>query len=97
MFTVRSRPYRLPEHKRQVVQGELAEMLKLGVIEESHSVWFSPILLIMKKDGSIRFCVGYHKVNKMPWFDAYPKPRVDELLDQLGTTCHGSGDRRVGL
>ena len=38
----------------------------------------SPIVLVGKKDGSIRFCVDYRKVN------AYPMPRVDELLDRLG-------------
>ncbi|XP_039463817.1 uncharacterized protein LOC120437327 [Oreochromis aureus] len=83
--TVHSRPYRLPEHKRQIDQRELNEMLRMGVIEESHSAWFSPIVLVMKKDGSIRFCVDYHKVNEVSQFDAYPMPRVDELLDRLGT------------
>ncbi len=35
---MRSRPYRLPEHKKKVVQSELEAMLEMGVIEESHSV-----------------------------------------------------------
>nr|XP_024655059.1 uncharacterized protein LOC112430808 [Maylandia zebra] len=83
--TVRSRPYRLPEHKRKIVQRELAEMLRMGVIEESHSAWCSPIVLVAKKDGSIRFCVDYRRVNEVSRFDAYPMPRVDELLDRLGT------------
>ena len=83
--TVRSRPYRLPEHKRKVVKEELDAMLAMGVIEESHSGWSSPIVLVRKKDGSIRFCVDYRKVNDVSRFDAYPMPRVDELLDRLGT------------
>ncbi|XP_061920399.1 uncharacterized protein LOC133661276 [Entelurus aequoreus] len=83
--TVRSRPYRLPEHKRKVVREELKAMLELGVIEESHSAWCSPIVLVGKKDGSVRFCVDYRKVNAVSRFDAYPMPRVDELLDRLGT------------
>ncbi|XP_026003826.1 uncharacterized protein LOC113009615 [Astatotilapia calliptera] len=83
--TVRSRPYRLPEHKRKIVQRELAEMLRMGVIEESHSAWCSPIVLVAKKDGSIQFCVDYRRVNEVSRFDAYPMPRVDELLDRLGT------------
>lgn len=85
--TVRLRPYRLPEHKRKVVQRELAAMLEMGVIEESHSAWCSPIVLVVKKDGSIRFCVDYCRVNEVSRFDAYPMPRVDELLDRLGTAC----------
>ncbi len=70
-----SHPYRLPEHKNKEVQDELKAMLELGVIEESHSDWAS----------LIRFCVGYRKVNAMSKFDAYPMPRVDELLERLGS------------
>ncbi len=55
---VRSRPYRLPEHKKKVVQSELEAMLEMGVIEESRSDWASPIVLVPKTDGSVRFCVG---------------------------------------
>ncbi len=82
---VRSRPYRLPEHKKKVVQSELEAMLEKGVIEESHSDWASPIVLVPKTDGSVRFCVDYRKVKAVSKFDAYPMPRVDELLDRLGT------------
>ncbi|KAG7485602.1 hypothetical protein JOB18_014053 [Solea senegalensis] len=83
--TVRSRPYRLPEHKRKTVQAELQAMLEMGVIEESNSDWCCPIVLVRKSDGSIRFCVDYRRVNEVSKFDAYPMPRVDELLDRLGT------------
>ncbi len=84
-MVVRSRSYRLPEHKKKVVQSELEAMLEMGVIEESRSDWASPIVLVPKTDGSVRFCVDYRKVNAVSKFDAYPIPRVDELLDRLGT------------
>ncbi len=80
----RSRPYRLPEHKKNVVHEELKAMLDLCVIEESHSDWASPIVLVPKTDGSVRFCVDNRKVNAVSKFDAYPMPRVDELFDRLG-------------
>ena len=38
----------------------------------------------MKKDGSLRFCVDYKKLNGVARSDAYPIPRVDELMDRLG-------------
>ncbi len=62
-------------------------MLEMGIIEESHSDWASPIVLVPKADGSTRFQdqVDYRKVNAVSKFDAYPMPRVDELLDRLGT------------
>ncbi len=53
--------------------------------DESRSDWASPIVLVPKTDGSVRFCVDYRKVNAVSKFDAYPMPRVDELFDRLGT------------
>lgn len=69
-----SHHYMLPEHERQIVQNELAEMLKLGIVEESYSAWCFPIV------RSIWFCVKYCKMNEVPPFDAYPMTQVDKLL-----------------
>ena len=55
-----------------MVQAELKAMVEMGVIEESNSAWCSLIVLVGKKDGSIRFCVDYRKVNEVSRFDAYP-------------------------
>ncbi|XP_067292684.1 uncharacterized protein [Pseudorasbora parva] len=57
----------------------------MGLIEESSSDWASPIVLVPKTDASVRFCVDYRKVNAVSKFDAYTMPRVNELLDRLGT------------
>ena len=54
-----------------------------GVIEPSASEWAAPIVLV-KKDGSLSFCVDYRKLNVVARSDAYPMPRVDELIDKLG-------------
>ena len=41
-------------------------------------------MVVTKKDGGIRLCVDYRKLNQVTKFDAYPMPRVEELLDQIG-------------
>jgi len=58
-------------------------MLQVKVIRPSTSPWASPIVLIPKKDGSIRFCVDYMKLNQVAKFDAYPMPRVEKLIDTI--------------
>uniref|UniRef100_K7EYV5 ribonuclease H n=1 Tax=Pelodiscus sinensis TaxID=13735 RepID=K7EYV5_PELSI len=68
----------------QDLEREVQDMLALGVIQPSSSPWASPVLLVPKKDGSIRFCVDYRKLNAITVSDAYSMPRPDELLDKLG-------------
>ena len=65
------------------MQRLLDDMLKKNVIQPSTSPWASPIVLVRKKDGSMRFCVDYRKVNAVTRKDAYPLPRVDDTLDTL--------------
>ncbi|CAM4645565.1 unnamed protein product [Lepidochelys kempii] len=78
------KPYRVPEAKREEIRAEVKKMLELGVIEESHSRWSSPIILVPKPDCSLRFCNDFRKFNEVSQFDAYPIPRIDERVDQLG-------------
>ena len=59
-------------------------MLKEGVIEPCVSEWASPMVIIKKKDDTIRLCVDYRRLNAETVMDAYPMPRVDDILDQVG-------------
>ena len=61
----------------------LDDMLKKDVIRPCISPWASPIVLVRKKDGSMRLCVDYRKLNAVTRKDAYPLPRVDDTLDTL--------------
>ncbi len=83
---VRQRPYRVPEARRHAIEEEVQEMLRFGVIEPSWSPWSSPIVMVPKPDGTLRFCNDFRRLNDVSEFDGYPMPRVDELLDRLGGT-----------
>ena len=77
-------PYRVPEARRIAIRVEVAKMLHLRVIEESHSAWSSPVVLVPKPDRSFCFCNDFRRLNEVSEFDAYPMPRVDELIERLG-------------
>ena len=70
--------------ERQAINEEVAEMLELGVIEPANGPWSSPVVLVKKKDGSVRFCVDYRRLNDVTVKDVYPLPRIDDVLDRLG-------------
>ena len=83
---VKFRPYRVPEARRQVIREEFKRMLRLGIIEESHSAWSSPIVLVKKPDGSRQFSNTFRKLNEISLCEAYPMPRINELIERLGPT-----------
>lgn len=82
---IRLPPYRLPYAYRAIVNKELKGMLEEGVITRSTSEWAAPVVLVTKKNGEICFCVDYRRLNSISRTDSYPMPRVDELIDRLGS------------
>ncbi len=66
------------------LRKEVEMMRELGVIEPSMSEWCSPVVIVPKKDGSLRVCIDFRKRNAQSQFDAYPMPRVDDLLERIG-------------
>jgi hypothetical protein len=61
----------------------LEDMQRRGIIEESDSPWSSPVVLVRKKDGELRFCVNYRKLNDVTKKDCFPLPRINDTLDAL--------------
>ena len=77
-------PYHAGPKERQVIETQINEMLESDVIKPSKSPWASPIVLVKKKDNSVRFCIDYRKLNKITKKDVYPLPRIDDSLNALG-------------
>lgn len=77
-------PYRrIPPSEYEVVKEHINQLLGAQVIRESSSPFASPIVLVKKKDGSLRLCVDYRQLNSRTRKDAFPLPRIEESLDAL--------------
>ena len=77
---IRQRNYSLPQLAKEKLRAELDNMLQLGVIKESSS----PIVMVPKKDHSIRLCCDFRKLNANTIFDPYVMPRSDHIIDDVG-------------
>ena len=76
-------PRRVNVSDRQDVADVVQKMQQDGVIRMSCSPWSSPIVPVRKKDGSIRLCIDYRRLNDVTHGDSYPLPRVEDCLDAL--------------
>lgn len=90
-------PYRVTPAKKELIRMELDKMLEDGIIEECESAWSAPIVLVPKSNGGYRFCVDYRRLNAVTKTDAYPMPRIEELLQSTKKGCvMSSCDLRSG-
>ena len=81
-------PFKLPYHRippsmYEEVRKHLQEMLALDAIRVSQSPYASPVVLIRKPNGKIRFCIDFRKLNSRTKRDAYALPRIEEMYDCL--------------
>lgn len=81
---VKRMSYRTPERLQASLRKEVDLMLTLGIIEPSKSEWCHPVVLVPKKDGTLRFCIDFRYLNSVSKFDCYPTPRISDLIDRLG-------------
>jgi len=77
-------PYGVPYAQQETLNEEIQDMEDRGVIEPSISPWSAPIVMVKKKDGSMRLCIDYRKLNDVTRTDPYPIPLIHETLDKLG-------------
>ena len=79
------------------IERTINELLALGQIHPSTSPFASSIVLVKKKDGTLRMCIDYQALNKKTMKNWYPIPRIDELTDELrGSKFFSKIDLRSG-
>ena len=94
---IKQMPYRTSPEGKQEIDRQVNNMLERGIIQESVSAWSSPVVLVKKKDGSMRFCVDYRKLNKVTKKDRFPLPLIADTLDSLnGTSVYSTLDMKAG-
>ena len=77
-------PYRrIPPSQYEEVKNHIKRLIENNIIRESTSPYASPIVLVRKKDHSLRLCVDYWLLNSKTYRDSYPLPRVEESFDVL--------------
>ncbi|GAU36214.1 hypothetical protein TSUD_363690 [Trifolium subterraneum] len=80
-------PYRMSASELNELKKQLEELLEKKFIRPSVSPWGAPVLLVKKKEGSMRLCIDYRQLNKATIKNKYPLPRIDDLMDQLVGAC----------
>ena len=94
---ISQRPYRVSPKERNHINDCVKEMVAAGICRPSCSPYKSPVVLIPKKGGELRFCVDYRRLNRKTIKDGYPLPLIQESFDRLkGSTIFTSLDLKAG-
>ncbi len=80
-FKHRARP--IHPQDIEAVRQHLQELLEAGVIRESESPFSSPIVVVRKRNGAVRLCIDYRKLNLQTIKDAYALPNLEETFSAL--------------
>ena len=82
---LKNKPYK--EHYQPIgpqlkeeVRGHIKQMLEAGAIRPSKSPWSNAVVLVRKKDGGLRFCIDFRRLNAIMQKDLFPLPRIQEVI-----------------
>ena len=81
---------RIAPHKVEEVCQHIQEMLDGGAIWPSQSPWCNAVVLVWKKDGTLRFCIDFRHLNAHTKKDSYPIPKCPETMESLVGACYFS-------
>ena len=76
--------FRIADTHYTNLEKQVAEWLKMGVIQPANSRYNSPIFVVPKKDGSARYVLDYRALNANSQDDRYTMQTVDECISQIG-------------
>jgi hypothetical protein len=78
--------YRHPKRFKDKTEKEIKEFLAMGHIRPNTSPFASSVVLVLKKDGTLRMCIDHIALNKKTIKNRYPIMHIDELM----VTLHGA-------
>ncbi|EFO89563.1 hypothetical protein CRE_22626 [Caenorhabditis remanei] len=81
---IRGRPSRVPVKYQAELEKHINSLLRSRRITESNTPWTSPIVIVTKKNGSLRVCLDFRKLNEATIPDNFPLPRIDAILEKVG-------------
>lgn len=81
---VYTRPYTIPLKYHEQIREKIGDLVKRGVLRPSKSPYNHPLVPVVKKDGSIRLCLDFRRLNEQILNDTYPLPNIDLVLAQMG-------------
>ena len=80
------------------VREHIQEMLDEGAIRSSQSPWCNAVVLVCKKDGGLRFCIDFRRLNYRTKKDAFPLPRMQEMMESMvGAQLFSTMDLKSGF
>ncbi|KAF4709532.1 hypothetical protein FOZ62_028685, partial [Perkinsus olseni] len=94
---IAEKPRPIPHKWREEITRTLETMEKDGIIQRSTSAYKFPCVYVPKKNGAVRMCIDYRRLNQVSVIDAYPIPRPDDVQEHLaGAKVFSTLDLRSG-
>jgi len=75
--------YPLTEAEKDELKKYIKENLAKGFIRKPKSPAGAPVLFVKMKDGTLRLCIDYRKLNEVTIRNSYPLPLISELIDRV--------------